>query len=193
MQWTCSETMTLAAQKCAYCDGSGLVQGRKGKSSPCACVFRAIFRACYGKFRSCVQGERSFKGAVHEAGGRGARCGGWGFKDEEFVADFCLVSRRALNDAEYRVFRYHFLLGADWRLCCRRLRVERGVFFHTVYRIERKLGRVFGELKPYALWPLDEYFNGTTLEITSSHQRRNLAFRPVRPVLNLPAADKKAA
>ena len=39
--------------------------------------------------------------------------------------------------------------------------MERGSFFHTVYRIEQKLGRVFRELKPYSLYPLDEYFNGT--------------------------------
>ena len=29
-----------------------------------------------------------------------------------------------------------------------------------MYRIEQKLGRVFRELEPYPLFPLDEYFNG---------------------------------
>jgi hypothetical protein len=29
-----------------------------------------------------------------------------------------------------------------------------------VYRIEQKLGRVFRELEPYSLFPLDEYFHG---------------------------------
>jgi hypothetical protein len=85
----------------------------------------------------------------------------WGLKNEEFIADFCLVSRRTLNEAEYRVFKYHFLLGADWKLCCRKLNIDRGTFFHEVYRIQQKLGRVFRELKPYALYPLDEYFNST--------------------------------
>jgi hypothetical protein len=84
----------------------------------------------------------------------------WGRKDEEYIADFCLVSRRTLDDFEYKLFRYHFLLGADWRLCSRRLGIQRGNFFHAVYRIEQKLGRVFRELTPYALYPLDEYFNG---------------------------------
>ncbi len=86
----------------------------------------------------------------------------WGRKDEEYVADFCLVSRRALGEDEYRIFNYHFLLGADWKLCCRKLKIDRGNFFHAVYRIEQKLGRVFRELKPYPLYPLDEYFNGST-------------------------------
>ena len=76
------------------------------------------------------------------------------------MADFCLVSRRSLTEAEHRLFRYHFLLGADWTLCARKLSMSRGNFFHGVYRIEQKLGRVFRELQPYPLFPLDDYFNG---------------------------------
>jgi hypothetical protein len=77
------------------------------------------------------------------------------------VADFCLVSRRTLSASEHRLFKYHFLLGADWKLCCRKLDVDRGTFFHEVYRIEKKLGRTFRELEPHALFPIDQYFNGT--------------------------------
>ena len=88
----------------------------------------------------------------------------WGRKDEEFIADFLLVTKRTLNAAEHQLFRYHYLLSADWRLCCGRLGMEKGVFFHAVYRIEQKLGRIFRELQPYPLYPLDEYFNGVTLE-----------------------------
>lgn len=84
----------------------------------------------------------------------------WGRKDEEYIADFCLVARRTLDDFEYKLFRYHFLLGADWRLCRRKLGIERGNFFHAIYRIEQKLGRVFRELEPYSLYPLDEYYQG---------------------------------
>jgi hypothetical protein len=84
----------------------------------------------------------------------------WGMKDEEFMSDFCLVSKRALEEDEYQIFRFHFLLGGDWRLCCRRLKMDRGSFFHQLYRIEQKLGRVYRELKPHALFPLDEYFGG---------------------------------
>jgi hypothetical protein len=76
------------------------------------------------------------------------------------MADFCLVSRRTLEDFEYRIFRSHYLLGADWRLCCRQLNIDRGNFFHYVYNIEDRLGRVFAELTPYALYPVSEYFAG---------------------------------
>ncbi|MEO8369781.1 MAG: hypothetical protein ABI806_11305 [Candidatus Solibacter sp.] len=77
------------------------------------------------------------------------------------MADFCLVSRRVLTDDDHRLFRYYFLLGADWQLCARRINMDRGNFFHAIYRIERLLGRAFSELQPYALYPLDEYFGGT--------------------------------
>jgi hypothetical protein len=76
------------------------------------------------------------------------------------MADFCLVSRRTLDDIENRIFRSHYLLGADWRLCCRQLNLDRGTFFHHVYNIEDRLGRVFAELTPYALYPVSEYFSG---------------------------------
>lgn len=84
----------------------------------------------------------------------------WGRKDEEYMADFILVSRRTLDESEYRIFKYHFLLGADWKLCCRKLNMDRGNFFHAIYRIQQKLGRVFRELEPYSLFPLEDYFYG---------------------------------
>lgn len=90
-------------------------------------------------------------------GGRDRRAV-WGRKDEEYIADFCLVSKRYLDESEFKIFRYHFLLGADWKLCCRQLKMDKGTFFHAVYRIQQKLGRAFRELQPYALFPLDEYF-----------------------------------
>jgi hypothetical protein len=88
----------------------------------------------------------------------------WGRKDEEYIADFYLVTRRFLSPEEWRVFSYHYLLGADWKLCTRRLGLDRGNFFHAIYRIQEKLGKVFREIAPYSLYPLDEYFFGRTLE-----------------------------
>lgn len=89
-------------------------------------------------------------------------------KREEYMADFCLIARRTLTDEEHALFRYHFLLGADWRLCCRRLNVERGDFFHFIYRIQRKLGRVFAEVEPYPLYPLREYFGGVVRPVSAN-------------------------
>lgn len=99
------------------------------------------------------------------------------------MADFCLVSKRVLEPEEYDLFRYHFLLGADWKLCCRRLKMDRGKFFHCVYRIEQKLGRAFRELEPHSLFPLDEYFGGRA--------QRNLR-EYYRNVVNMPPLPERA-
>lgn len=180
MDWNRSDTIALAFASCSQCRGLGLRGGRQENTQPCNCVLRAIFRACFARFRRIVENERSMTRISLEANPARERKSVWGRKDEEYAADFCLVSRRALNDEEYRIFKYHFLLGADWRLCCRKLNMDRGNFFHSVYRIQQKLGRVFRDLQPYALYPLDEYFHGTTKHTAALPQpRANVV--PIRP------------
>ncbi len=160
MDWSRSETLALAMHNCAQCHGSGLRFTKKGATSPCNCVLRAIFRICWDRFIRCVTQERHLSRVSVEPHAGRSRPSTWGRKDEEYIADFCLVARRTLDEFENRLFRYHFLLGADWKLCTRRLGMDRGNFFHAVYRIEQKLGRVFREIEPYSLFPLDEYFYG---------------------------------
>ncbi len=84
--------------------------------------------------------------------------GMWSRKEEEYMADFDLVARRHLDAVHYKIFRYYFLLGADWKLCARKMGIDRGRLYHAVYRIEEKLGRAFAELEPYPLYPPREYF-----------------------------------
>ena len=115
--------------------------------------------------------------------------GAWSRKNEEYAADFCLVAKRNLTESEYRILRYHFLLGADWKLCCEKLKVDRGTFFHMVYRIQQKLGRVYRELEPYPLFPVDEYFNGPLKQSKSCLiEERVVPIRPpVRSAEGLPS------
>jgi hypothetical protein len=162
MEWNRSETIALASPSCTLCHGEGLRRTiKKEKEAPCNCVLRAIFRACYTRFRYCATKEKQVsRVTLHlcEGGKQGSRS--WGRRDEEYTADFCLVTKRTLDEFEHKIFRFHFVMGADWRLCCRQMKIDRGTFFHAVYRIQQKLGRVFRELEPYALFPLDEYFGG---------------------------------
>src|SRR5579885_2978085 len=163
MDWDRSETIALAKSSCTHCHGYGMRTGLRGKERPCNCVFRAIFRACYDRFRDCASREAHL-GHVSLDFCRGRdRRRTYGRHTEEYLADFCLVSKRNLDDFEYKVFRFPFLLGADWKLCCRQMKIDRGTFFHTVYRIEERLGRIFATLRPYALYPLDEYFGGVVI------------------------------
>jgi len=152
-------------------------------------VLRCIFRICYDRFVKCVTQERHLSRISLEPQAGRQRPNTWGRKDEEFIADFDLVSRRALSESEYRLFRFHFVLGADWKLCTRKLGMDRGKFFHSVYRIEQKLGRMFRELEPYPLFPLDDYFHGPSrLAPASSAVAHREA--PVQP--RLPPIGKTA-
>jgi hypothetical protein len=161
MQWDRSSVLGLAKVSCCSCHGYGLRVIHKRKEIPCQCVYRAIFRACFNRFRDCAANAAHASTVSLEfcRGKEGRRT--YSRKKEEYIADFCLVSRRVLDEQDYRLFRFHFLLGADWKLCCWRLHMDRGNFFHAVYRIEQQLGRTFAELEPYALYPLDEYFGNS--------------------------------
>lgn len=163
MNWTRSETLALAQQSCTICYGLGLRPGRGGAEPPCNCVFRAIFRACHERFRKCAASPRFSAAYYSEAqSARNRRHQTYGFRNEEYLADFILVSKRVLGEdtPAYRLFQYHLLLGADWKLCTRKLGMNRGEFFHEIYRIQQKLGRAFRELEPHALFPVAEYFGG---------------------------------
>jgi hypothetical protein len=118
----------------------------------------------------------------------------WSLTDQEYIADFCIVAKRSLSEAEHRLFRFHFLLGADWKLCCRQLNIDRGNFFHEVYRIQQKLGKVFRELEPYALFPLDEYFGGSIRKALPGVRRSGVITMPETAPRNrlLPPVRKAA-
>jgi hypothetical protein len=179
-KWNSSETIAVAKETCLQCHGVGL-RGRSrrlGPEAPCNCVLRTIFRSCYTRFRHCVEKEKHMSQVRFQIIGGQERRTVWGRKDEEYIADFCLVSKRYLDETEYRLFRFHFLLGADWRLCCRQLKMEKGIFFHSVYRIQQKLGRAFRELTPYPLFPLDEYFAAVVRKELSSDARNVLRMPP---------------
>ena len=195
MNWTRSETLALAQQSCTHCYGLGLRPGRGGVSTPCNCVFRAIFRACYAKFRHCTSKEKYVSRVSLESNPGRQRKSVWGLNNEEFIADFCLISRRTLDERQYQIFKFHFLLGADWKLCCRRLKMDRGSFFHEVYCIEQKLGKTFRELEPYSLFPLDEYFGNTTRKelpaVVPFPVESDAEKKPAKPVLKFPV--KRAA
>jgi len=160
MNWDRTETIGLAKESCVNCKGLGLLADQGAPNTPCGCVLRAVFRACYARYVFCVTKEKYMSKVclVARQGKERKRC--YERLLEDYIADFYLVSLRSLNAFERGLFRAHFLEGGDWRVCCRRLRVDRGIFYHAVYHIQQKLGRVFRELRPYSLFPLDEYFAG---------------------------------
>lgn len=193
MEWTRSETLGLATVKCAFCRGMGLRAGRGKEQVPCGCVFRAIFRACYARFRECATKEKTLSRVTLDCGPKGCGRVTWSRKDEEYMADFLLVTKRNLTEEGWKLFRAHFLLGADWRLCTRKLGIDKGTFFHELYKMENHLGQVYRELQPYSLYPLDEYFAGRTENAWPKPEKKVVKMRARSLHRRLKVPEKKAA
>jgi hypothetical protein len=117
---------------------------------------------------------------------------GYSSRPAEFRADFELIAKRTLSTDDWAVFSAHHLMGNEWRVCCQRLGMSRGNYFHAVYKLENELGRVFRELKPYPLYPLDEYFQPVTRTVDARPfpvpQERYPNGEPLRPPLAQRAA-----
>lgn len=179
MEWNRSDVLALAMEKCTSCAGYGLRPSRNNSLTACNCVLRNIFRICFGQFKKSLLKKDSISRPNLEKTASPHRRVCWARKDEEYVADFLLVVKRTLTPAEYNIFKFHYLLGADWRLCCRRLKMDKGLFFHTLYRITAKLGRTFADLEPYALYPVHDYFYGevrpTTARVVSIRSGESLS------------------
>ena len=152
---------------------------------PCECVLKRIFNACYRRFRFCLKCQHWIATAHPEPHGSPIFKLTNQRRYEDYIADFCLVSRRALHPADYAIFRYHFLLGADQSLCSRFLGIEKLAFFRRVAEIKERLGRVYRELEPYPLYPLDEYFGGAVRQsqIAARILRRARRRREIDPPL----------
>jgi hypothetical protein len=145
-------------------------------------VLRQVFRVCYARFCLCLDKEKHLSQVTLTRIPGSTRGISFGRKDEEFVADFLALSRRHLDTEEMPVFKAHMLLGADWKLCCRQLNLDRGGFFHLVYRIMHKLGKAFCETKPYGLYPIEDYYEAyTDVELPAmTAQARELRKRRLR-------------
>jgi hypothetical protein len=136
--WTMSQTMHLAADGCPSCGGFGMRFDIRNHR-PCECVCREIFRRCLHAWQKLI--------VVPDP-----HC-------LEFCADFWLVAKRHLDEWHWNLFCLHFIEGREWRDCLLPLRTDRGKFFHAVYRVEAQLGRAYRELRPYALFPIGDYFS----------------------------------
>lgn len=145
--WGRGEALGLADSRCKSCHGLGMVFGqpvslgfpRRG-FRVCRCVFRAVFRRCFRRYKDPRIAECSRK-------------------REEYRADVYLSARRELRGLDWEVFQLRYLRGWDWKRCTREIGIDRGLFFHRVYRVQEKLGRAWRELVPFGLFPVDEYFH----------------------------------
>jgi hypothetical protein len=157
-----SDFIGMAQSECVKCNGLGLrSEHHNSKHAPCDCVLRKVTRSIVAKVH-----ELEARGNLHSIRldtlsrpqGRNAR----GIKGSEYKADVFLTARRALPDpVDWLLFRSYCLENRPWRECCPWL--GRGQFFQKLYLIEARLGLCFLEMRPYALFPVSQYWD-TRLE-----------------------------
>ena len=176
MEWNQSNAIGLAKSSCSCCKGLGLRPVWKSET-PCGCVLRAIFRACYNRFRECA--EKSVTSVSLDVYPGGFSHRSYSRKKEEYAADFCLIAGRTLKKEEYDLFRFFYLLRADHKSCQRRMAVDANRFHRSLRSIQEKLGRAFVDLKPYGIYPLEEYFHEVNQAMVSPARPAGRSTRPL--------------
>jgi hypothetical protein len=170
--------VALSKPSCRRCAGLGAIRTRQGCRT-CACVLRRVFRACLTSYHHC-QASMGSAGAVQyeRVGHAQGRCAiVASFKRAEYAADFLMLARRVLADrpVERAVFEAYHVDNLEWRIAVPRVNhllrpprpLNRGSFFHAVYRAEGLLGRAIVDCRPYSFFPPRQYFSGFTLSVNS--------------------------
>lgn len=124
-----SDWSALALGTCTHCQGSGLSSAQQ----TCDCIWRGVFRVVLTKVRQCEAGGYLQPIIMDGSSAPRYRRSSHARKREEYKADVYLTAMRTLTDpAELNLFKFHYLHGADWKLCCQKLGLTRGNFFHAL-------------------------------------------------------------
>lgn len=153
-----SDLRTLASEKCKLCSGWGMVATYHGGHRLCYCVYRQIFRACLSV---CLEIEAQ---PVTQ----------WGSVATEYCADVRAIAKRILSAIAFRLFELYHLGEAEYLDCLRQLPgLDRGVFWHHVYKIERELGM---EFQRAGLYPAHRYFGQVRPPVSGGYRRNGVSF-----------------
>lgn len=124
-----TEHIAMAATGCYPCYGTGLKTPDSSQAQAlCYCVYRRIFRAVLHKVREIATGAHLLPQISLRETSRPTGRTNTGHMRENYSADVFLAAKRALNPSDWRIFRYHYLLGADAGLCARKLGMDRNTF-----------------------------------------------------------------
>lgn len=185
MIWTRKHTIGIAPTNCSACFGEGLVR-RHNRVKPCECVLRRIFDLCTTFY---FQAEVILEGHINTT--RIPHAPEWGPDQRlqqlaDYRADYLAVTRRALRCPELRsIWHRYFLLSTPWQAFNRGKDV-----FHDIYKIKRIAGRAYAELKPFALYPVEDYL---TVPHAGKIEPQVIEFKtPVRRPLMAPLVRRAA-
>lgn len=141
-----------ASPACKHCTGTGEATIYKHTNRICDCVYREITRKCIERYREIRASGSAGRCVVNQGAIDGFSCG---LPNTEYVADVEICARRVLDAKQLAVFRDYCVGWAHWEDAARRAKLDRGLFFHCVYAIERLLGR---ELYASGMFPAGKYF-----------------------------------
>jgi hypothetical protein len=182
-----SNYLALALNTCPKCCGSGVKLGLR--IEPCGCVSRNLYNQLLSRDLLIGNQQMTVSSCVPTVVSRGSDsrfC--WSRKNEEFSADFYLLAKRTLDPKDFSIFRLHCLAGCNWKHCVEVLNMNRGDFFHAVYRIQETVGEAAVELRPHAIYPLSEYFGRCSPHIIGDRRIQETIRKPavgLRPALSL--------
>jgi hypothetical protein len=145
-RWPRALVLALADYHCAVCHGAGWRQ-----QSPCLCVGRRIFRECL---------ERAGRKSVWRVSKTGPLT--WSRKDSEFAADLLNVARSANDERDWMVLHLARFVGVDYVAGRQLTGLDKGTWFARLYAAEAAAGEACFLARPYALYPIDEYFTHGT-------------------------------
>ena len=156
--------VALSKPSCRRCAGLGAIRTRRGYRT-CVCVLRRVFHACLTSYHHCEASMGSAGAVQYERVGHAqGRCAiVASFKRAEYAADFILLARRVLahRPVELAVFEAYHVDGLEWRVAVPRVNrilhpprpLNRGSFFHAVYRAESLIAAAIVASQPYSLFP----------------------------------------
>ena len=162
MTWTARRAAGLAAHSCFLCHGLGVRPGPDLEL--CDCVYRAIFRRCHAKFRSCAKADPFSRLVTFDRLRTGVdRRLSWARRNEDFCADFHAAALRVLSGHHSRLFSFYHLQGATHELLLRRLGIQPRTLRLWISEVEVAVGRQIAHMQPYSLFPPREYMQASVL------------------------------
>lgn len=164
--WTRPMVVSLSHAMCTTCQGTGTRSGRRSRLT-CRCVLRNVFDRVRAFATNAVHQEGNISQVSYIQSAHSINRRSYGMPVSEFRADFNLVVRRAIQkrfsnkflaDLHLKIFDLHLSRGFCWYNVAQLVGLDRGNFFHCVYRIKMVAGRAFVEGR-VPLYPINEYFS----------------------------------
>lgn len=177
----------LADNHCTNCHGLGARHAFRSGSGAvvCNCVFRKVFKIVMRKFQEIAADGIGRVYTTRRPNGPFCE-----MLSHDFRAEVVQTAKKFLNKTEYITFHCSSDLKLPWKDCIPMINnmhrdigekppmFDRGKYFHTVYRIQARLGNAW---MSHGMFPLGKYFHCHRIRFTDYQSAHN---KPIGPWLN---------